>query len=490
MKTRLAKILLLMTTIATQGGHAEPATHSNTHSSGNVDPTAPIAALDKLTSLKTTAPLKVTLPHIIHFTTDSGTPVALVQTHHLPIVDVSVYFNAGAARDEAIKKGGFGIASLTASMLDQGTRHKSEDEIAETSEQLGVDLSARAYKDMFIVSLRSLSDEARLSPALGLMSDMMTQPTFPNKNFERTKAQYLISLQQAKEDPDSIASKAFAAALYGNHPYAHPTQGTEDSIAKINATDLKAFSQQFLVAKNANIAITGDISLARARALANQLTAQMPVGTAAPKLADAQPLSAAKKIHIPFDSTQTTVLMGQLGQKRVADSLGLQHQTNFAIADEIVGGGNFQARLMEDIRKKRGLTYGIYSSTTPMLAQGSYTIRFSTRNQKSQEAIEATKQVIKNTLEKGVTPNELALTKDSLINSFPTSFASNAAMNATVGMMGFYQLPDSYLTDYVTRVQRADLTAVNQSYKDLIDPNKFLIVTVGNAKPNTTKTAK
>ncbi len=342
---------------------------------------------------------------------------------------------------------------------------------------------------MFIVSLRSLSDEARLSSALGLMSDMMTQPTFPNKNFERTKAQYLISLQQAKEDPDSIASKAFAEALYGDHPYAHPTQGTEDSIAKINATDLKAFSQQFLVAKNANIAITGDISLERARTLANQLTAQMPVGTAAPKLADAKPLNAAKTIHIPFNSTQTTVLMGQLGQKRVVDTLGLQHQTNFAIADEIVGGGNFQARLMEDIRKKRGLTYGIYSSTTPMLAQGSYTISFSTRNQKSQEAIEATKQVIKNTLEKGVTPNELALTKDSLINSFPTSFASNAAMNATVGMMGFYQLPDSYLTEYVTRVQRADLTAVNQSYKDLIDPNKFLIVTVGNATPNTTKTA-
>jgi len=345
---------------------------------------------------------------------------------------------------------------------------------------------------MFIVSLRSLSDEARLSPALGLMSDMMTQPTFPNKNFERTKAQYLIGLQQAKEDPDSIASNAFAAALYGNHPYAHPTQGTEDSIAKINATDLKAFSQQFLVAKNANIAITGDISLERAHALANQLTAQMPVGTAAPKLADAKPLSAAKTIHIPFDSTQTTVLMGQLGQKRVVDTLGLQHQTNFAIADEIVGGGNFQARLMEDIRKKRGLTYGIYSSTTPMLAQGSYTISFSTRNQKSQEAIEATKQVIENTLEKGVTPNKLALTKDSLINSFPTSFASNAAMNGTVGMMGFYQLPDSYLTDYVTRVQRADLHAVNQSYKDLIDPNKFLIVTVGNATPKTTatKTAK
>lgn len=199
MKTRLARTLILLTCFATQASYAEPATNGDSHSSGNIDPTAPIAALDKLTSLKTTAPLKVTIPNIVHFTTDSGTPVALVQTHNLPIVDVSVYFNAGAARDEAIKKGGYGIASLTASMLDQGTTSKSEDDIAETSEQLGIDLSAQAYKDMFIVSLRSLSDDGHLSAAIDLMSDIISHPTFPAANFERTKAQYLISLQQDRK---------------------------------------------------------------------------------------------------------------------------------------------------------------------------------------------------------------------------------------------------------------------------------------------------
>ena len=488
-----ASILLLLASLVTQTALADTPTNGDNHTSGEIDPNAPIVALDQLTSVKNTSPLQVTIPKIIHFTTDAGTPVALVQAHNLPIVDVSIYFNAGSARDEAIKSGGYGIASMTASLLDQGTTTKSEDDIAEISEQLGVNLSTQAYKDMFIVSLRSLSDATYLSPAMSLMSDIISHPTFPTANVERTKAQYLISLQQSKEDPDSIASKAFAQALYGNHPYAHPTQGTEQSIANITATDLKNFARQFLVAKNANIAITGDISVEAARQLANQLTQQIPSGNAAAKLPDAKPLRAAKTLHVPFDSTQTTVMMGQLGQKRQTDTVALQQQTNFAIADDVVGGGNFQARLMQEIRKKRGLTYGIYSGTTPMLSQGSYTIQFSTRNEKTQEAIDATKQVLNNTVQQGITANELALTKDSMINSFPTSFASNAAMNATIGMMGFYQLPDSYLSDYVTRLQKADLDAVNQSYKQSINPNNFLIVTVGkDGKTNkqTKKTVK
>lgn len=98
---------------------------------------------------------------------------------------------------------------------------------------------------------------------------------------------------------------------------------------------------------------------------------------------------------------------------------------DFAIVDEVVGGGNFQARLMQEVRKKkRGLTYGIYSNMTPMQSQGSYTIRFSTRNDKNAEAIQATQQVLKETVQHGISAEELTLTKDSLTNSFPTSFAA------------------------------------------------------------------
>ncbi len=450
-----------------------------THSSADVDPNAPIVALDKLDSLKSTQPLTVTLPTIQHFTTPRGTPVAFVHTNNLPMVDVSVYFNAGSARDEAIRKNGFGIASLTASMLDQGTTSKTQDQFAEAVEQLGVNIGQQAYKDMFIVSLRSLSDPNYLTPAVNLMADMLAHPAFPQQNLERTKAQYLVALQREQEDPDAIASQTFTQALYGNHPYAHRTDGTSQSIPTISSADLTAFTKQFLVAKNANMAITGDISLAQAKRLAEQLTNQLPQGSPAPKLPNVTPLQMGKTIYVPFDSTQTSVIIGQLGEKRATDAQRLQQQNNFAIADDVVGGSNFQARLMADIRKKRGLTYGIYSSMTPMQSQGAYTISFSTRNEKAPEAINATLDVVNDILKNGITQNELNLTKESQINSFPLSFASNAAINSTLGMMGFYHLPDNYLADNIKRIKNADLASVNQSYRNLIHPKQFLIVTVG-----------
>lgn len=466
--------LLLATTVS----HAETL-QADSHSTNNIDPNTPIVALNTLDSLKNTKKLTVNLPTIHHFTTANGMKVALVQTHNLPMVDISLYFNAGSARDEAIKPSGFGLASLTASMLEQGTTTKSQDELAEAIEQLGIVLEPSAYKDMFTVNLRTLSDDKYLTPAVNLLTDIVAHPTFPQANLERTKAQYLVGLQREQEDPDTIASKTFSKALYGEHPYAHPTDGTLESIPIITQADLQAFAKRFLVARNGNIAITGDISLAKAKQLAEQISGQLATGTPAPSLPDAKPLTHAKTIHVPFDSTQTSVIIGQLGDKRVTTPAGLQRQTNFAIADDVVGGGNFQARLMADIRKKRGLTYGIYSGMTPMQSQGAYTISFSTRNEKADEAIQATLDVVNDTLKNGISQNELNLTKDSQINRFPLTLASNASINSTLGIMGFYQLPDSYLTNTVARIEQADLASVNQSYRNLIESNKFLTVTVG-----------
>lgn len=476
-------LLIGLTHLPVTFGHAATNDQGESDESrgrAEVDPNMPIVALGKLTSLQNTAPLQVNLPTIEHFITDNGTPVAFVRTTNLPMVDISLYFNAGSARDEAIKPGGFGLASLTASLLDQGTTAHTEDELAELTEQLGINLTATAYKDMFIVSLRSLSDSKYLTPAVGLMGEIISQPTFPADNLERTKARYLVGLQRAKEDPDTIANHAFAKALFGQHPYAHPTSGTEDSIPALTQADLLTFAKQFLVARNANLAITGDLTLAQARGIANKLTATLPTGSPAPALPAVQP-TAAKRIHIPFDSSQTSIVMGQLGEQRSNDPADLQRQTNLAIADEVVGGSNFQARLMADIRKKRGLTYGIYSNLTPMQSRGAYTISFSTRNEKANEAIDASLAVIRDAVNQGISEHELALTKESQINSFPLSLASNAAINSSLGMMGFYRLPDRYLTDHVKRVQQADLTQVNASYRTLINPTNFLIVTVGNA---------
>ncbi|MEC5210837.1 zinc protease [Psychrobacter sp. PL15] len=452
-------------------------------SSAAIDANAPIAALSKLSSLDNVKPLQVTVPNVEHFKTTAGVPVSFVRAAALPIVDIDLRFNAGSARDGDVRSEGFGIANMTATMLTQGTQSLDENEFTRAVETLGINLSSGAYKDMFIVSLRSLSDDKHLLPAVDLMTQMLTKPTFDPEILARNKARLLVGLQQQKQDPGSLASLAFSQALYGKHPYAHPSSGTLESVPSIVRKDLTDFQKNYLVAANASLAMTGNLTLVQAKALAEEVTANLPIGKAAAILPEPKTLDKAQRIHIPFPSSQTTVLMGQLGDKRATDPKTQQQQTNFAIGNDVLAGGDFNARLMTEIRQNLGYTYGISGSMSPMLARGPYQIGFATRNDKARAAIDASLDVINDTLDQGITSAEMRLTTDNLKNSFPMSFASNAGINSLLGMMNFYQLPDSYLTDYVNRIDRVQLAGVNQTMRDTLKPDNFLIVTVGQDDP-------
>ncbi|WP_367109501.1 M16 family metallopeptidase [uncultured Psychrobacter sp.] len=459
-------------------------------STAAIDTSAPIKALSKLTSIDNAKPLKVTVPTIEHFTTAAGVPVSFVQASTLPIVDIDLRFNAGSARDGNIRTQGFGIASMTATMLTQGTESLAEDDFTRAVETLGINLNSSAYKDMFIVSLRSLSDDEHLLPAIDLMTQMLTEATFDPQILARNKARLLVGLQQQKQDPSSLASLAFDKALYGSHPYAHPSSGTLESVPSIEQKDLTAFQKRYLVADNATLAMTGNLTLAQAKALAEDITSDLPKGSAAATLPEPKPLTQTEHIHIPFPSTQTTVLMGQLGSKRATDPKEQQQQTNFAVGNEVLAGGDFNARLMTEIRQNLGYTYGISGAMNPMLTRGPYQIGFSTRNDKARMAIDASLAVIDDTLDNGITKDEMALTTDNMKNSFPMSFASNAGINGLLGMMNFYKLPDDYLTNYMSRIDDVSLPAVNQTLRDTLDPDKFLIVTVGQDNPWQTPASK
>lgn len=475
-------ILIGLTTL-TMTAQANTTGAEEYRGSAAVDTSAPIAALSKLTSLDDDKPLTVTIPTIQQLKTKAGVPVRFVQTTALPIVDIDLRFNAGSARDGSISNTGFGIANMTATMLTQGSKRLDENEFTRAVETLGINLNSSAYKDMFIVSLRSLSDDKHLLPAVDLMTQMLSEPAFDDSILARNKARLLVGLQQQKQDPNSLASIAFNKELYGEHPYAHPSAGTLESVPTIEKQQLIDFKNRYLVAANASVAITGNLTLEQAKKLAEDITSKLPKGQPATELPEPKPLSQAKHIHIPFPSTQTTVLMGQLGDKRATDPQSQQKQTNFAVGNEVLAGGDFNARLMTEIRQNLGYTYGISGSMNPMLARGPYQIGFSTRNDKARAAIDASLAVINDILEKGITSTEMRLTTDNLKNSFPMGFASNAGINGLLGMMNFYQLPNSYLTDYVKRVDQVKLSEVNQTMRDTLKPDDFLIVTVGQENP-------
>lgn len=491
-----------------------------------VDPSKPIASLKNLSSvttdLKDISALDTSTPNIESFTTTKGTKVLFVRTTELPIVDIRITFNAGAARDHMLDSTGKnryqGTASLTAAMLAKGINKnpqgniskelladvndnvddddltstqdtsekvsstktnniKTENEIAAELENYGLSFSSKAYKDMFVVSMRSLSADKYLQPATELMHDILTKSSFPEDVLKRVKAQAIIGLKQAAERPSSLANKAFFKHLYGKHPYALPSTGTLDTVPNITQNELKLFRDQFLVAKNASIAITGDLTKEQANQLAESITADMIIGQAAPKLPTPKKPKRTH-VHVPFNSNQTTIIAGQLGIDRQDPKV-----YDLTVANDILGGGEFHAKLMHELREKRGLTYGAYSGFSPMQVTGPFTISFSTRNDKAKQALKVTKRTLKNYLINGATPAEITETKNSMVNKFPLGLATNKSINGWLGMMAFYNLPLDYMADYSLNIKTVTPYSVNRAFQDKVSTRNLVIVTVGPKKP-------
>ena len=401
--------------------------------------------------------------------TTSGSPVLFVPAPELPMFDIRLTFAAGSSRDGNQP----GLASLTNALLDQGTIHKSADEIALGFENLGAQLGSGSYRDMGILSLRSLSDPALSEPALELFTELLDSPAFAQPAIERLKNQLRASFDYEKKDPSSLSNQAFFAELYGNHPYAHSSRGTKQSIAGITRPQLAAFYQQHYTAGNVQIALVGDLSRQQAEQIAERISQALPQGPAVAPVATAKPLAAHQK-HIAFESSQTHILLGQLAIER-----GHADYAALYLANQILGGSGFGSRLMEEVREKRGLTYGIYSGLSPMQTAGPFMISVQTRAELSQATLEFVRKLLRDFIEHGPTAEELAISKQEILGSFPLSAASNSAIVGQLGAIGFYGLPLTWQDDFIRQIEQLSLEQVQAAVRRHLNADALTIITLG-----------
>jgi zinc protease len=413
---------------------------------------------------------------IQHWKTNNGAQVFFVEAHEIPMVDASIMFDAGSARDG----NQFGLAFFTSLMLNEGTSQWSVDEIAQRLENIGALLSVDAGNDSSSISLRSLSDKKYLNPASEMMAAIITHPTFPQKNFQRLQQNLLQSLQRQKENPNSIAGKALLKAIYGNHPYGHSVSGEEDTIKKMTPKTLKQFHQQYYVANNATIAIVGDLTKEEAEVWANQLVVQLPAGKkpAALPLATTQPKIVHQQ-HIDFNASQNVVQMGELGiPVNDPDFFPL------SVGNYIFGGGALSSRLFQQVRDRHGYTYGISSSFVTLKNKGPFLIKLSTRNEVTQPAIKLTQSLLDTFIHEGVTPEELADAKKYLMGSFDLLLSSNSQILSQIATIGFYGLPLDYLDTYRDKVDAVTREQIQQAFAKHIDLKQLVTITVGSQESN------
>lgn len=425
-------------------------------------------ALTSFKQLEQQAPVRRSLD-IQQWHTSAGSQVLFVAAPELPMIDLRLTFAAGSSKDGGIP----GLAGLTNALLDQGSANKSADDIALGFESLGAQLGNGSYRDMGILSLRTLSDAKFSEPALALFNEVLASPAFAQSAISRLKNQLYASFEHAKKDPATLASQALFAELYGTHPYAHPSSGTEQSIAGIGRQQLRAFYQRHYSAGNVQIALVGDLSRQRAEHIAEQISQALPQGPAVPPV---QPATAvpAHSTHIEFDSSQTHILLAQLAIER-----GHADYPALYLANQILGGSGFGSRLMEEVREKRGLTYGIYSGLSPMQAAGPFMISVQTRAELSQATLELVRQLLRDFIQQGPTAEELAISKREILGSFPLSAASNSAIVGQLGTIGFYGLPLSWQDDFIRDIEQLSLEQVQAAIRRHLDADALTIVTLG-----------
>jgi zinc protease len=429
-------------------------------------PTSP--RLETLASAQAATPAYRQL-NVQRWTTRAGARVLFVEAHELPMFDLRVTFAAGSAQDGRTP----GLALMTNAMLNEGVPGKDVDAIARGFEGLGADFGNGAYRDMAVVSLRSLVDPAKREPAMALFSDVLGKPSFPAASVARIKNQLLAGFEYQKQNPSHLASQAFMTQLYGSHPYAHGSEGDARSVQAITVAQMRAFHKRAYAAGNAVIALVGDLDRTQAEALAEQVSGALPAGPALPPTPEAK-AQAPATTHIEFPSKQTHLLIGQLGIARNdPDYVAL------TMGNQILGGGGFGTRLMTEVRERRGLAYGVSSGFSAMQAQGPFLISLQTRAPVSQGTLELVRQVLRDFLRDGPTEAELAAAKQELAGSFPLSNASNASIVGQLGSMGFYNLPPSYLEDFMTQSQQLTIEHVKNAMSRHLNADTMLVITAG-----------
>jgi len=419
--------------------------------------------------LSLAATVALATPEIQHWQAPSGARVYFVEDHGLPMLDVAVNFSAGSGFDVA---GKVGVAHVTFGMLDLGSQELSEDDIARRLADIGAQLGGHFDTDRAGLSLRTLSNTKEREAALDILARCLQQPLFPEDVLAREKARLIASLKEAETQPDSIADKAFGQAVFGAHPYGWHAEVAD--VEKIQRADLEGFYRAHYSAKHAVVALMGDATREQAEAIAQRLTANLPRGEADDRIAPVMIRIKPSEQRIAHPASQSHILIGTPGVARNDEDYFPLYVGNY-----ILGGGGFVSRLMNEVREKRGLAYSVYSYFMPMQQPGAFQIGLQTKKEQADEALLLVRQTLRTFVDKGVTEKELRAAKQNIVGGFPLRIDSNRKILDYLSVIGFYELPLTYLDDFTDQVEAVTTRQIRDAFRRRIDPEAMATVIVG-----------
>ena len=405
------------------------------------------------------------------FIAPNGMTVLVLEQHFLPIVEIHALIKAGAAQDPPEKAG---VANLVASLLDEGTTTRSSRQLAEQIDFVGGSLTVQAGEDYTTASARTLKKDIDLG--FTLLADILQHPAFPKQEFERVRSQILGEISSDNDDPGHVAMKAFNQLVFQNHPYRWPVNGTEETLSKITLAEVQSFYTKEYLPNQVILTIVGDVTAEQATTLVQTHFGSWKKG-AVPSRAVKKPAAIDKKTVqlIEKDLTQSTIVIGHSGISRTNPDFYA-----VTVMNHILGAGGFSSRLMDSIRDKQGLAYGIMSHYDARVMPGSFWINLQTRTETTNQAISGVLIEMKAIREAPVSDQELADAKAFLMGSFPLRLDSTSKLTQVLAQVEFFGLGFDYFSQYPKWIERVTKEDVQRAAKQYLDPQHYALVVVGN----------
>jgi zinc protease len=407
-------------------------------------------------------------PAVTQESLPNGAVLLVSEQRNLPLVLVRVVLDAGSRRDP---QGQGGLANLTAALLTEGTTTRSAEQIKESIDFIGGGLGADADQDYATVSLQVLKKD--LDSGLDLLADVLLHPALRADELARQREAVLASIRADEDNPTSVAQKAFQRALFGDTPYGHPVEGTEQSVGRIGRGDVQQFYSRFYRPAGAAVVMVGDLSAAEARTALTRVLARWDGAPPPPFVFPPLGPPAAGPIRIDRPVTQAGIVLGQLGVAR-----NNPDYERIAVMNYILGSGGFSSRLMDSIRTQAGLAYSVDSFFAAGKSPGPFEIVMQTKTASVGDAIARARQEVERIRAEPVSAAELEEAQRYLTGSYPLRLDSNGKIADFIAQTWFFGLGTDYADVYIKRVNAVTIEDVQRVAREYLHPEQFIEVVV------------
>lgn len=399
-------------------------------------------------------------------TSENGISAWLVEDYTVPIITVRFAFKGGSTQDPDGKDG---LATLISGLFDEGAGELDADAFQEKLDEVGAEMGFEATSDAIYGEMRMLADAK--DEALDLLRLALTSPRFDQEPVDRIRGQIATRIQRDMRDPNALGREKFSQALYGDHPYARPSDGTLETLGSITPDDLKAFHGRLFARSNISIAVVGAIDAETLGKELDRVFGELPeqaeiapVPYVSPKL--------DQQVDYEYALPQSSIQLVYPGLRRDDPAF-----FDAFIMNHILGGGTFSSRLFNEVREKRGLTYGIGSGLITSDFSDSLFIGTSTRADRVGEALKVIREEVSRMAQEGPTEEELAKAKTYLIGAYPiNNLDSSSAVARTLVELQKEKRGIDYIDKRVGLIEAVTLEGVKVAAQRLLQTEPAILV--------------